>query len=370
MATVAHLTSVHTASDVRIFHKECRTLAAAGHDVVLVGQHPRDEILDGVQIRGVPTPDGRFQRLKTVVPAVRRAALEARADLYQIHDPELIPLALELRCRGGAVVYDAHEDLSSQVHTKTWLPRAIRPLVAWSVRPVESIVRSTFQGVVAATPSIARKFGSSTSVVVRNFPLKEEFTIPRPDCYQDRDDVIVYVGGISRARGIVHLVKALELLPEDSPVQIRLAGRFDARHLRDDLRGLAGWNRVQFLGWLDRREIGELLREAKAGLVTLLPTPNHVESLPVKLFEYMAAGIPVVASDFPLWRDIVQDASCGLLVDPASPDEIANAIQKIIANPERAGRWGMNGRRAFEVKYNWEREGRRLLDYYSRILGV
>lgn len=369
MASVAHLTSVHRASDVRIFHKECRTLAADGHDVVLVGQHPRDENIDGVRIRRVPTPDGRYDRLRKVVPAVRRAALEARADLYHIHDPELIPLAWELRCRGGVVVYDAHEDFSSQVHTKSWLPRPIRPLVAWSARPLESIVSSTFQGVVAATPAIARRFGSAASVVVRNYPLKDEFTVSPSDRYKDGEDIIVYIGGISRARGIVHLLKALELLPGDSTVQLQLAGRFDSRHLRDELRGLPGWDRVRFLGWLSRREIGELLGEAKAGLVTLLPTPNHVESLPVKLFEYMAAGVPVVASDFPLWREIVQDASCGLLVDPASPNEIADAIQQIIANSERAQKWGMNGRRSFEKVYNWHREGRRLLDYYSRILG-
>lgn len=368
MATVAHLTSVHSATDIRIFHKECRTLSTAGHEVVLVAAHPRDEVLEGVRVCRLPKAATRFERISRVIPAVRRVAIQQNADLYHIHDPELIPLAWELRLRGATIVYDAHEDLSGQVHTKEWLPGSVRSLVAGAVRPLETVVSATFDGVVAATPAIAEKFDPDACVLVRNFPRQEEFARDPEIPYRDRPETLVYVGGISKVRGILTMVEALDLLPDASGVELLLAGRFESQGLLDSISGLPGWNRVTFLGWLGREELHQLLSRARAGLVTLHPTPNHVESLPIKLFEYMAAGIPVIASDFPLWRKLIEDASCGLLVRPESPEEVSAAIQQLLREPATAERWGRNGRQAIEEHYNWQKEGARLMTFYDRLI--
>jgi glycosyltransferase involved in cell wall biosynthesis len=110
------------------------------------------------------------------------------------------------------------------------------------------------------------------------------------------------------------------------------------------------------------------MAQSVAGLVTLHPNGNYLNAQPVKLFEYMAAGIPVIASDFPLWRRIVEDAECGLLVDPLDPRAIAAAVDWLVDNPEAAQRMGESGRKAILKRYSWDVEKRRLFQFYDAIL--
>jgi len=105
-----------------------------------------------------------------------------------------------------------------------------------------------------------------------------------------------------------------------------------------------------------------------AGLVLYHPVPNHTDAQPNKLFEYMSAGIPVISSNFPLWKEIVEGHQCGICVDPLKPDEIAKAIQWILDNPEKAKKMGENGRRAVEEKYNHTVEEKKLLTLYKLLL--
>jgi glycosyltransferase involved in cell wall biosynthesis len=158
-------------------------------------------------------------------------------------------------------------------------------------------------------------------------------------------------------------VRACALLR--SPVRLALAGDFAEPALQEEVAQLPGWDRVDPLGHLDRRGVAQVMRHAFAGLVTLLPTQSYRDSLPVKMFEYMAAGIPVIASDFPLWRGIVEDSGCGLCVNPLDPGAIAAAIDRLASDTPLARRMGVNGRRAIEEKYNWNREAQKLLLFYS-----
>ena len=115
-------------------------------------------------------------------------------------------------------------------------------------------------------------------------------------------------------------------------------------------------------------KVSELLAQARVGVATLHPDPNYLGSLPTKLFEYMAAGLPVVASNFPLWKEIVEGNKCGLTVNPLDPEEIAHAIEYLINHPDEARRMGENGRQAVLEKYNWETEGKKLLALYEKLL--
>jgi glycosyltransferase involved in cell wall biosynthesis len=154
-----------------------------------------------------------------------------------------------------------------------------------------------------------------------------------------------------------------------STARLNLGGRFSERDVEQQAQQSSGWPRVNVLGFIDRDAVREVMARSMAGLVTFHPLPNHIDAQPNKMFEYMSAGIPVIASDFPLWRVIVAGNDCGLLIDPMRPQEIANAIDKLVSNPDMAQRMGNNGRKAVETQYNWRIEEQKLLGFYDKILG-
>ena len=134
------------------------------------------------------------------------------------------------------------------------------------------------------------------------------------------------------------------------------------------IKSRSEFQNINLWGIVDRLKVKEILYESKIGIVALHPVPNHINSLPVKMFEYMAAGLPVIASDFPLWKMIVEGNKCGICVDPVNPDKISEAINYLIENDEIANEMGENGRRAVIEKYNWENEMVKLITIYKTLL--
>src|SRR5438132_1690306 len=367
---VVHLTSVHTAFDVRVFHKEGKSLARSGKNVVLIAPHPSDKVVDSVEVKGIRSSGGRFVRMTRTAWRLYREALRQNGDVYHFHDPELIPLGLLLKARGNTVVYDLHEDVPSDILHKDYIPRRLRRPLMWCVRKLEDAACRRFSGLVAATPTIARRFYSinPNTVVVHNFPMLDEIAPNVALPWSERNAAVAYIGSISERRGIRKVLKALALLPSDSPAQMMLAGPFSPGGLLTELERLPGWARVQYLGVLDRPSVANLLSRVRLGLMVLQPEPNFVNAMPIKLFEYMAAGIPVIASDFPLWRQIIEEAGCGLLVDPQDPQAIARAMEYLLTHDAEAEAMGRRGRQAACEFYNWDSEERVLLEFYSKLL--
>jgi glycosyltransferase involved in cell wall biosynthesis len=363
---VVHLTSVHQPRDTRILYRECRTLSEAGYRVVLVAPGDRDAEVAGVRVRAVPSDGNRARRMTRTVWRVCRMALEESAAVYHIHDPELLQTVPFLRRAGARVVYDVHEDLPRQVRAKYWIAPWARGAVSGAVRLGEALLSRGVHAIVAATPQIAARFPADRTVTVQNFPREEELLTTDAPSQADREPLLAYIGGIDVTRGANEMVQAMAMLPG---ARLLLAGRMGVPGLERQLAALQGWDRVDFVGWLDREGIRALLGRARIGLVTLHPTPSYVESYPVKLFEYMAAGIPVVASDFPLWRGIIEDAGCGLLVDPERPEAIANAASRLLNDPALAAAMGRRGQAAVRERYNWGAQEDRLLGLYRRLTG-
>ena len=365
---VMHLTSVHAWDDVRIFLKQCATLAHCGYDVALAAPRDQDADDSGVRLIAVPRARGRLQRFTRTFASVTRAALREQAHLYHFHDPELIPLALLLKVIGRRVVYDVHENLPEQVLTKPWIPRWLRPLASSGAGLAERLAAALCDGVVAATPAIARRFPAHKTATVQNFPIPGELHNGQTPPFAQRLPHAVYVGGITRGRGICEVVEAIGRLPRSLQARLSLAGGFRPASLQQEVQDSEGWARVDFHGWRSRSDVGQLMREARMGLVTFHPLPNHVDAQPNKLFEYMSAGLPVVASDFPLWREIIESQRCGILVDPKQSTPIAEAICWLLEHPREAERMGRRGRRAVTQRYNWDIEKRNLLTFYRGIL--
>jgi glycosyltransferase involved in cell wall biosynthesis len=144
--------------------------------------------------------------------------------------------------------------------------------------------------------------------------------------YGERSKSFAYAGVISRMRSAVEMVEAFDALG-DAEARLELAGEISP-DLEDALRSLPGWKFVTFHGTLSRAAMTALLGRVRAGLILFYPLPNHVDAQPNKMFEYMSAGLPVIASDFPLWRAIVDGSKCGVLADPRDPRAIAEATAR------------------------------------------
>lgn len=127
-------------------------------------------------------------------------------------------------------------------------------------------------------------------------------------------------------------------------------------------------NMVRFTGKITRREVNELYGKSRAGIVCYQPLANHMEAQPIKMFEYMAAGLPVIASNFPLWKKIIEENGCGICVDPTSAQEVRRACEKLVNDPQSGQRMGKNGREAVMEKYNWGKEEQKLILFYGQIL--
>src|SRR5260370_4912888 len=259
---------------------------------------------------------------------------------------------------------------TADILQKDYIPRPLRRPLTWTVRKLEDAACRRFSGLIAATPTIAKRFCSinPNTVVVHNFPMLDEIALNGALPWNERPPAVVYIGSISERRGIREILQALALLPSDNPAQLMLAGPFSPAELRTELMRLPGWARVKYLRVLDRPSIANLLSRVRLGLLVLQPEPNFPDAMPIKLFEYMAAGIPVIASDFPLWSEIIGEAGCGLLIDPQDPQAIARAMEYLLSHDAEAEAMGRRGRQAACELYNWNSEERVLLKFYSKLL--
>lgn len=366
---VCHLTSVHSMNDTRIFIKECQSLVHSGYDVTYIVPNTESKTVSGVRIIGVQSDaKGQLGRMRKTTQKVFEKALEVNADVYHFHDPELMPIGLKLKSRGKKVIYDVHEDVPEQVLSKQWIPKPLRKLVSILVKRYEGYVSAKLDAVVCATPTIASRFKNynKSTVTLHNYPLLNELASDNIDREHGNRSAL-YIGGIYVLRGIREMVRAIEKVNESTECRFVLAGEFAPKSLEEEVKAMPGFRYTDYLGFLDRANVKRILTEAGMGLVLLHPEPRFIVSLPIKMFEYMSAGVPVIASNFPLWKDIVEKNKCGLCVDPLNVEEIANAMKWIIENPEEAKQMGENGRRAVEEIYNWESESEKLINLYQTL---
>lgn len=364
---VVQLSSVHPSNDTRIFHKICKSLVQAGYSVDLIIQHEKNEKKEGVNIIALPLAKKKSDRIFKIIPKLLKISLRyPKSTIFHFHDPELILIGLFLKSKGYKVVYDVHEDVPKDLLTKEWIPKAFRKLLSNSVKVLERFASKHFDYVITVVDSIAHRFENYTNSVIqiRNYPILQK-SIPLKTQLCEGNKYIVYIGSLTYRRGLPELIKAIESV-KDSSIKLLIGGAFGDPELERYLKSQHGWGKVEYLGWVEQDSLINVLSNAKAGMVVLRDIPSHRESFPVKMFEYMHSGIPIIASNFPLWEEVVQDS--GILVNPFEPLEIAKAIDWIVENPKQAKEMGERGRKLVNEKYNWGKEKRTLLELYSNLM--
>ena len=367
MVRVVHLTSVHAPFDTRIFHKECRSLVMAGYDVTLIAPYEEGDVVrDGIKLRAVHPPRNRRERLTRTVWRVYRAAVRENADIYHFHDPELLPVGALLRAQGKRVIYDVHEDYGGAMGGKAWLPSVLHGPAALAVRLCEAMFSAACSRVIAVTPKLAHKFRPGKTRIVQNYPWMGELISAVRLPYEKREPLAVYVGALGDARGLKQMTEATHLVARKTPAKLVIGGQVRAGS-RAKFKGDGDDGVVEYVGHLSRPQVAALLGRARVGLVLHHSLQNYLHGQPTKIFEYMSAGLPVLASDIPVCRRVIEPAACGLLADPLNPEAIASALQWLLDHPAEAAEMGRNGQRAVAEKYNWESESQGLIATYAEL---
>jgi len=366
---VCHLTTVHAIDDVRIFVKECIGLATYGFDVTLItcGNEAFEEVKNGVKCISLFVPvRNRLQRMIKRTNTVYLRALQVDADIYHVHDPELLPIAMKIKKRGKIVVYDSHEDTPVLIKQRKWIPYLFRNVFSFLFAKYEKKVVKKLDAVISVTPLIVDRFKAinKNTYQITNFPHVENIH----DKSLSRRKDICFAGNLTYAYMLENVITALS---KTEGTQLILAGKPVTSKYLEVLKNQAGWNKVDYLGRISHEEVKSVYGSALIGIVCPGYIPNagyRVGSLGVlKLFEYMHAGLAVICTDFVLWKEIVEKENCGLCVNPYDTDGIAKAIQYLVDNPDLATAMGNNGRKAIEREYNWATQEKVLVKLYETL---
>lgn len=356
MVKICHFSSVHIQEDIRIFHKECRSLADAGYETYLVTKGESCQ-KNGINLIGIGEfGGGRKERFLKVSSSIYKAAKATDADIYHFHDPELLPYGIKLKKKGKKVIFDSHEDVPAQISGKKWIPWPLRKIVSKLYRVYETYAVRKFDAVVAATPHIAEQFigRAKEVVVVNNYPRLDDIEF-HDTPFSDRAPIICYAGGISEIRGESIMIEAMKSVKG----VLILAGEHEVM----EVQGGA----VSYIGQVDRKAINELYGKAVAGLCLLKPVSNYYYSKPIKIYEYMAAGIPFICSDFPGWKKVTEESGCGISVDINDVSDITRQINFLLNHRDIAQKMGRKGYQYVSKCSNWTKEGERLINLYYKL---
>jgi glycosyltransferase involved in cell wall biosynthesis len=348
------VTVVHTPLDARIHHRQIRAMRSARWAVTYaapwtaVGIDP-GEVAEGVRALEVPRAVGR-RRLRALLAARRLLAREGpRHDVVLLHDPELVLAVAGQRRRLPPIVLDVHEDLAASLSDRPWIPGWLRPAARAFSRLLERAAERRFR-LLLAEQGYAERF-SRPHPVIRNLP-------PMPTLApRQRTDRVVYVGRVSVGRGARELIALGEALVDDG-VRVEVVGEADA-DVREELARAHADGRVTWHGWLPNDRALEIVAGSLAGLSLLRDLPNYRVSLPTKVVEYLAAGVPVVSTPLAQAVRLVEQSGGGTIVPFEDVGAAAEAVRQLRARPEEAAAMGRRGRDLVASGWTWDTEQER-----------
>lgn len=372
MKRICHVTSAHRRYDTRIFQKECKSLVENGYEVYfLVNDEEQNEEKEHIKIISTGfLPKNRFERFFMLKNKILKKALMINAEIYHFHDPDLIGLALRIKKKipGVKIIFDSHEDVPAQILTKKWIPFVFRKIASVFFGMYQKRTLRKFDYLIGVTPHLVKKLKkiNVNTGMVTNYPLlnRDDITNRRSDDISA--NVICFAGGIEEQWNHETILNALAGIE----VEYILCGNGDENYI-ERLKENSQWNKVNYLGKVSFQEVREIYRKSSVGLamVSYSPNTNYKRGTlgNTKLFEYMQAGLPVICTDFALWKEIVENNQCGICVNPNDSKAIGKAIEYLLSNPMQGREMGENGRKLVLEKFNWSIEEKKLLKLYSEL---
>lgn len=371
MTKVCYFTSKNE-NDIRVFHKECISLVNHGYDVTIVCPNAINKIEQGVKIVGVEYPyTSDFDRFTKMPKILYEKALSLNADIYHFNDPASMPYGAKLKALGKKVIFDAFED-----HPSMWVNRGIgiKGLIYKTIgllyKRYELNQCKNFDAILVCyhwTKERISKVNKNVELVL-NFPIIDKNTVKERPVRKTNHVNLCYAGTIADAWNIPIVIDAVTMV-EDA--NFNLAG-WTNNELLNRMKSQKGWDKVKFFGKLSKNEVTEkVYAHSDIGVALYHYSPlchGKVGNMSNnKLFEYLLMGMPVICTDFDLWKEVVEESHSGLCVNPSDSNAIANAIKYIQEHPEEAYQMGRNGQKAVLEKYNWDSQEAILLDIYNRI---
>ncbi len=371
MAKICHVLSGYLRDDARI-NRQCQSLVKAGHEVsILTNDGLKNDLQKEIKIIVCK----RFwkNRIKTLLLARWQFFEEIKeidADIYQLHSPELLNLIWYLKKLKKKIVYDAHEDLPNHILEKEWIPWILRRIISLTASFYFYFVFPKLDGIISPHNHVIKKIKkiNKTSVEISNFPLINIRGELNFEDYLLRDNTACYAGTVynySNQENTIDVVKKIEGL------KYKVAGHID-QSFKKKLNQRASTKDVSYLGRIEKEELKEFLNTSTIGLSIYDYRKNLGGNLGSfatnKLFEYMEAGLPVICTDFEMWKKLIEEENCGICIKPNDTKELEKALKFLIDNKEEAFRMGQNGRSAVKNKYNWVSQQEKYNALFNTIL--
>lgn len=367
---VVHITTVHHPYDPRIYHKECMSLQQAGYDVILIAKEADNNVNKNEEITHIPIKkhSSRFKRMILGSIEAYRTAKKLKADIYHFHDPELLLVGWLLKKKDNIVIYDIHEDYITGILQKDYLNKIMKKAIAKLYKFMENFFIRRMD-LCLAEKYYYDIYNRGTKVL--NYPTINERFINASRNDKPLEDKLVYTGNVTVDRGA--LIHAKLPLIHDK-MSVNFVGKC-SRELSEKMYKAAGdqTEKLTIEGidrFVEKEDIENryLSQQWLAGIALFPPTEHYMKKELTKFFEYMNVGLPIICSDFPLWKEFIEKHQCGIVVDPYNETEINEAIEYLRNNQDIAKEMGENGKRAVMEELNWNIEAQKLTNWYAELL--
>ena len=375
------LTTCHKPNDDRIYYKEILSLLSKYPKVDLIAPVNAGEsynLSPGVHLHSIHRRRGIGGRLLTVFEAAKKV-VNLEPDVCHFHDLDFVIMVPLIRLFSRTkMVYEAHEVYPESMLISPNIPISLRPLAAKIVDFLEkSCVRYCSLIVTADLPNTDSFLRTGVPVVTLfNYPPLSLFQldlqrIEELKCSYKGRRILIYQGTMSRDRGLFHMLEGIRLLKEEFPEVLLLLVGLNDINLREEadeqieLDQLGDY--VQIISWVPHNEIVNYIALAEIGLVPWQPSAKNCKNIPIKVFEYMACGLPLLASNIPSIAHYIIASNAGLLYDSTDVKAFAKEAKRMLDDSYMRGSMSIAGKKSVERIWNWNEMAKLLLKAYAEL---